>query len=123
MVAASIVTEKQVSELFSEFNLTGKVVDIDMWTGGHINQTFLVKFRTDIDERRYVLQRVNSRVFPRLPELMDNAIRVAEHSVYRLLNDPATTKKDIERGALRFLLTATASTRARMVWMGTTNST
>ena len=105
MVAPSIVTEQQVTELFREFNLTGKVTDIDMWTGGHINQTFLVKFRTEIDERRYVLQRVNSRVFPRLPELMDNAIRVAEHSVYRLLNDPATTKKDIERGALRFLLT------------------
>jgi len=107
MVAASIVTEQKVTELFSEFNLTGKVTDIEMWTGGHINQTFLVKFRTAIDERRYVLQRVNSRVFPRLPELMDNAIRVAEHSVYRLLNDPATTKKDIERGALRFLLTST----------------
>ena len=103
----NVISEKQAAELFGEFNVAGEVVGIEMWTGGHINQTLLVQLKTNGDLRRYVLQKVNSNVFHHPDKLMDNAIRVSEHAVYRLLNDPATTKADIERGSLRFLLTAT----------------
>ena len=41
---------------------------------GHINDTFLV-----IAERRYILQRMNTSIFPRPLELMQNILGVTEH--------------------------------------------
>ena len=41
---------------------------------GHINDTFLV-----LAERRYILQRMNTNVFPRPVELMENILGVTEH--------------------------------------------
>ena len=41
---------------------------------GHINFTFLV-----VADRRYILQRMNTKVFPRPVELMENIIGVTEH--------------------------------------------
>lgn len=41
---------------------------------GHINDTFLV-----VAERRYILQRMNTVVFPHPEELMENIIGVTEH--------------------------------------------
>ena len=41
---------------------------------GHINDTFLV-----VAERRYILQRMNTTVFPRPVELMENIIGVTGH--------------------------------------------
>lgn len=41
---------------------------------GHINDTFLV-----IADKRYILQRMNTAVFPRPVELMENIVGVTEH--------------------------------------------
>lgn len=41
---------------------------------GHINDTFLV-----VSDRRYILQRMNTKVFPHPEELMENIIGVTEH--------------------------------------------
>ena len=41
---------------------------------GHINDTFLV-----VAEQRYILQRMNTKVFPHPEELMENIIGVTEH--------------------------------------------
>ncbi|MGE0494661.1 MAG: phosphotransferase enzyme family protein [Vulcanimicrobiota bacterium] len=42
---------------------------------GHINQTYLVT----IDSRRYILQRLNTNIFPDPHSLMDNMVRVCDH--------------------------------------------
>ncbi|MBR4873031.1 MAG: mucin desulfatase, partial [Clostridia bacterium] len=41
---------------------------------GHINDTFLV-----VADRRYILQRMNTKVFPRPEELMENILGVTGH--------------------------------------------
>ena len=41
---------------------------------GHINDTFLV-----VADRRYILQRMNTDVFPKPAELMENVVAVTEH--------------------------------------------
>jgi Ser/Thr protein kinase RdoA (MazF antagonist) len=41
---------------------------------GHINDTFLV-----VADKRYILQRMNTAVFPRPVELMENIVGVTEH--------------------------------------------
>lgn len=63
---------------------------------GHINDTFLVEC-----EKRYILQKMNTNVFPRPVELMDNIIGVTTHIRNVLLKKG----KDAERGTLSVLPT------------------
>ena len=49
---------------------------------GHINDTYLV-----VADRRYILQRINTDVFPRPDELMENIIGVTEHIRSRVTHD------------------------------------
>lgn len=96
---------EQILPVVDAFTLEGSVVHIDQWMDGHINQTYLVTVRQGEETRPYVLQRVNSRVFPDIAGLMDNAIRVSEHAVRKLASTPGLSADDVERGAIRFLRT------------------
>ena len=60
----------------------------ESYGNGHINDTFLVA-----KDKKYILQRMNTAVFPRPEELMENIIAVAEH-----IRKKATA--DIERATL-----------------------
>jgi hypothetical protein len=46
---------------------------------GHINDTYAVSFDSGGRRARYVLQRINTRVFKDVPALMDNIARVCAH--------------------------------------------
>ncbi len=46
---------------------------------GHINDTFLLEFDQAGAPVRYILQRINDRVFKDVPALMDNIARVTAH--------------------------------------------
>lgn len=47
---------------------------ISHYGNGHINDTYLV-----VSDKRYILQRMNTNVFPRPTELMENIIEVTRH--------------------------------------------
>ena len=64
---------------------------------GLINDTFLVI----CDEKRYILQRVNTSVFPRPKELMENILGVTEH----IRNKVTRVGGDVERCTLQVLQT------------------
>mgnify|MGYP003310776005 CR=1 FL=1 len=49
-------------------------VSCEPYGNGHINDTFLV-----ISDQRFILQRMNTMIFPHPKELMDNIIGVTEH--------------------------------------------
>lgn len=64
-------------EIAKRFDLDGEPVDAKPYGCGHINDTYCVYcHREEKNQRRYILQRVNSNVFKNVPELMDNMIRV-----------------------------------------------
>ena len=58
------------------FRLSGEPVYCEKYGCGHINRTFLV--RTDTG-KRYILQQINSRVFPDTEGLMENIAAVTRH--------------------------------------------
>lgn len=64
---------------------------------GHINDTFLVTMDLDSAPVRYVLQRINHRIFKNVPALMENVQRVTAHLRGRL---EVEGRKDIERRVL-----------------------
>ena len=65
-----------MKEVASEFNIKGEVKEITPHGNGHIHQTF--KVTTD-KGRSYLLQEVNTHVFPDVEGLMKNIHLVTEH--------------------------------------------
>lgn len=66
---------KQYKDVAEQFNLQGKVINIEPYGEGHINLTLLVT----TDEKRYIMQKMNTRVFNDPINLMKSICAVTEH--------------------------------------------
>ena len=66
---------KEYGKIAEQFALEGKVLEICPYGEGHINLTLLVT----TDKKRYILQKMNTRVFPDSDGLMRNIVGVTEH--------------------------------------------
>ena len=66
---------KDYKKAADSFRLVGEVTDIRPYGEGHINLTLLVT----TTEKRYILQKMNTRVFPDPDSLMKNICGVTEH--------------------------------------------
>ena len=65
------------------FKPYGEIAEIREFGGGNINATFLVTLDSG-EERRFILQRLNTQVFPRPDRIMRNLRTVSEHVQTRL---------------------------------------
>ena len=76
------MTEQKLYDLLSKFDLEAdpKGVKVVPYGGGHINSTFLV----DTDPK-YILQKINTHVFPHPVELMRNIELVTEHLTKKMV--------------------------------------
>lgn len=66
---------KEYKREADSFRLLGEVTDIRPYGEGHINLTLLVT----TTEKRYIMQKMNTRVFPDPDSLMKNICGVTEH--------------------------------------------
>ena len=57
------------------FQIAGEVISVLPYGNGHINRTLLVT----TTQKRYILQRINTKVFPDTDVLMNNIVMVTEH--------------------------------------------
>ncbi len=57
------------------FQIEGNVVSIEPYGSGHINRTLLLT----TTKKRYIVQRINTNVFPDTDTLMNNIVMVTEH--------------------------------------------
>lgn len=67
----------EISEIATRFNLDGRFESANRYGNGHINDTFIVTVAGS--RSRYILQRINKRVFSDPPALMENIRRITEH--------------------------------------------
>lgn len=65
----------KIIEIAKQFNVEGNPVDYKLIESGHINKTYLVKYDTN---EQYILQYVNTNVFPNIVELMRNIEEVTD---------------------------------------------
>ena len=65
---------KEYKPVAERFALLGEVTDICLYVEGHINVTMLVT----TDKKRYIMQKINTRVFPDIDALMRNICYVTE---------------------------------------------
>ena len=61
------LTNEELQNALSQFSLKGEVKSCTPYGSGHINDTFLVE-----SGRSYILQRINSEIFKKPKELMEN---------------------------------------------------
>lgn len=67
-------------DIADKFQFDGNLANSKLHICGHINQTIILDFvREDGTEKKYVLQRINKEIFPNVPELMNNILKVTNH--------------------------------------------
>jgi hypothetical protein len=82
------VAREDLAKVAGRFRLEGDYVDGAPYGNGHINDTFAVRVRLASGSlRRYILQRVNTRVFPEPEKLMQNVEAVTRHLSRTILAD------------------------------------
>jgi Ser/Thr protein kinase RdoA (MazF antagonist) len=81
------------------FCFAGVPRSIERLGSGHIHDTFAVRCEGEKGATRYVLQRINARVFREPERVVENAVRVSEHLRRQLA---ARGAPDPERRALRW---------------------
>ena len=70
-----------------QFDVRGRLVTVESTGSGNVNDTYLVIFRTTFSEERFILQKINTKVFPNPAYIMENMKRVTEHVHRRLENE------------------------------------
>ncbi|MEY2741731.1 MAG: hypothetical protein RIS21_99 [Planctomycetota bacterium] len=105
MTPSDLATVTHVAE---QFRLGGAVTSVAVFSGGHINRSYLVATDAPGDSKRFLVQAVNTAVFKSPFAVMDNIERVTSHLRGRLLRDGAT---DVSRRVLELV-----KTQAGPVW-------
>lgn len=67
-----------VNDAIKAFCFDGEFVDFRPFGNGHINDTYLVRFRLNGKTKKYILQRINHGVFKQPEQVMVNVIAVTE---------------------------------------------
>lgn len=81
------------------FPLLGRFSDGAPYGSGHINDTFAITMDQAGRPVRYILQRINDRIFKDVPALMDNIQRVTQHAAFAVAADGSADA----RGALQLV--------------------
>lgn len=70
---------KSIDEMVARFNKSGNVIGHKIFNSGHINNTVLVYVDENGKCNKYVLQRINTNVFTRPEEVMENISNVTKY--------------------------------------------
>jgi Ser/Thr protein kinase RdoA (MazF antagonist) len=85
---------RDIAAIGREFEIAGEFAGAQTIKRGHINDTFVASYRVGDGLKRYVLQRINQRVFKNPVAVMDNIASVTGHIRKKL------TGNDIDRRVL-----------------------
>jgi len=61
-----------MNEVINKFNISGKLISYEKYGQGHINDTYLLTYDNNGSLERYILQGINTNVFPDVEGLMNN---------------------------------------------------
>lgn len=73
------LTHSELFEAIGRFQIQGEILSIEPNSSGHINDTFVVTVSTPKGKRRFILQRVNTSVFPNVNQVMFNIALVLSY--------------------------------------------
>ncbi len=82
-----------VRAVVRHFQIHGEFVAAAPYGSGHINDTYCVVFQQGGTRVRYILQRINDRVFQQPVALMENVSRVTAHLARKLAGQPDASRR------------------------------
>ncbi len=90
----------ELINIAKNFKIDGEVTNVEICSSGHINRTYALTYKKENgDSKKYILQYVNTNVFPNLPELMDNI-----KSITTYMNDKALKNgEDLDRLTIKMI--------------------
>ena len=89
------LTKEQLLQAIPHFTFEGELIGIAENHNGHINDTFELTFlQKDGSKRRYILQRVNSDVFPHVDQVMSNIDSVLSYMGKKIEERGGNQEKD-----------------------------
>ena len=62
----------ELKQIFKNFKIDGEIKSIEPYGFGHINSTFLAIVDENGNQKRYILQKINSNLFKDVDSLMNN---------------------------------------------------
>jgi hypothetical protein len=91
---------KKVNEVFNHFIKDANMVSVKKIDIGHINQTyFITDKKTDNTKNKYVLQKINTKIFTQPEELVNSIVKVTQHIRNKLIEMGG----DVDRGTINLL--------------------
>ena len=84
----------ELSILINKFNIKGRLVSLQPFGNGNINDTFLAIYRNTFSETQVILQRVNKNVFPQPEVIMENMHEITKHCHEKLEDDAQKGRDD-----------------------------
>ena len=73
------IDKKQLESIASAFEIYGDFLGGEPYGSGHINDTFMGRFNQSGETVKYIFQRINTHVFRKPEELMENISRCLTH--------------------------------------------
>lgn len=87
------MNEELLRQIAEKFSLDGEIERIHSLGEGFINDTFIVRTKGDAPD--YILQRKNKAIFPDVPGMMDNILKVTEHIRKRVAAEGGDVKREV----------------------------
>lgn len=87
--------EKQIKKVCALFDIQGEFLRYELIADGHINVTYRVYFFRDGEEKDYILQRVNTYVFKKPVDVMENISAVTEFIREKIKRKQMTAKRNV----------------------------
>ena len=84
----------ELSILINKFNIKGRLVALQPFGNGNINDTYLAIYRNTFTETQVILQRVNQAVFPEPQVIMSNMHEICKHCHEKLEADAKADRDD-----------------------------
>jgi hypothetical protein len=89
----SMNKELQATEVAREFQIDGECLSAMPYGSGHINDTYCAVFLQANIPVRYILQRINTKIFRNPVALMENIQRVTSHLAAQMTNEPDRARR------------------------------
>ena len=100
--------KEEIKRIADQFAFTGELVSCGPCGSGHINETYMLRYRIgEMGSIKVILQKINREIFQKPEELMENIAGVTGHLKKKVLQKGG----DPEREVLNLIPTSRKSSR------------
>ena len=83
-----------INKVLEHYDIKGKLISDGLFGEGHINETLLLVFDDGGSEKKYVLQKINDKVFRNVDKLMNNIYLVTDFMAAKIRSAGGDVKRE-----------------------------